>query len=180
VSLRAHLVHGVPYASLLMADVVAIPPSGSPFFRLVKEHPDVLARVPPYIHEALVRAYVGNASFRELREDDLAELTAPWLGEEGQPAFYRQIAAYDERYLAENEEGLARLDLPVRVLWGAEDTWIPIATGERLAAGIRGATFAPVGGAGHLVQLDAPAALATELRSWLTSVSPGLPDRVER
>ena len=180
VSLRAHLVHGVPYASLLMADVVAIPPSGSPFFRLVKEHPDVLARVPPYIHEALVRAYIGNASFRELREDDLAELTAPWLGEAGQPAFYRQIAAYDERYLAENEAGLARLDLPVRVLWGAEDTWIPIATGERLAAGIRGATFTPVGGAGHLIQLDAPVALATELRSWLTSVSPGLPDRVER
>ncbi|MFI5587089.1 alpha/beta fold hydrolase [Amycolatopsis sp. NPDC051758] len=180
VSLRAHLVHGVPYASLLMADVVAIPPSGSPFFRLVKEHPDVLARVPPYIHEALVRAYIGNASFRELREADLAELTAPWLGEEGQPAFYRQIAAYDERYLAENEAGLARLDLPVRVLWGVEDTWIPIATGERLAAGIRGATFTPVAGAGHLIQLDAPVALATELRSWLTSVSPGLPDRVER
>jgi pimeloyl-ACP methyl ester carboxylesterase len=56
VSLRATLVHGVPYASLLLADVVAIPPSGSPFFQLVKEHPDVLAQVPPYIHEALVRA----------------------------------------------------------------------------------------------------------------------------
>ncbi|MEU0536473.1 alpha/beta fold hydrolase [Amycolatopsis tolypomycina] len=179
VSLRAHLVHGVPYASLLMADVVAIPPAGSPFFRLVKEHPDVLAAVPPYIHEALVRAYIGNASFRQLREADLAELVAPWLGPEGQPAFYRQIAAYDERYLAENEARLDRIDLPVRVLWGAEDTWIPQATGERLAAGIRGATFAPVAGAGHLVQLDAPVALATELRSWL-SVSAALPGRDER
>jgi hypothetical protein len=29
-------------------------------------------------------------------------LVAPWLGDEGQLAFYRQIAAYDERYLAEN------------------------------------------------------------------------------
>ena len=179
VSLRAHLVHGVPYASLLLADVVAIPPAGSPFFRLVKAHPDVLAQVPPYIHEALVRAYIGNASFRQLREADLAELVAPWLGPEGQPAFYRQIAAYDEQYLAENEERLDRVDLPVRVLWGAEDTWIPPATGERLAAGIPGATFAPVAGAGHLLQLDAPVALATELRSWL-SVSAALPGRVER
>jgi pimeloyl-ACP methyl ester carboxylesterase len=167
VSLRAHLVHGVPYASLLLADAVAIPPSGSPFFQLVKEHPDVLAQVPPYIHEALVRAYVGNASFRQLREADLDALVEPWLGEEGQPAFYRQIAAYDERYL------------PVRVLWGAEDTWIPPSIGERLAAGIRGATFTPVAGAGHLIQLDAPVALATELRSWL-SVSPGLRERVQR
>ncbi|MGV9363626.1 alpha/beta fold hydrolase [Amycolatopsis sp. NPDC003731] len=67
----------------------------------------------------------------------------------------------------------------MRVRWGVEDTWIPQATGERLAAGIRGATFAPVAGAGHLVQLDAPVALATELRSWL-SVSAALPGRVER
>lgn len=180
VSLRTHLVHGVPYASLLMADVVAIPPSGSPFFRLVKEHPDVLAQVPPYIHEALVRAYIGNASFRQPAEADLMALTAPWLGEEGQPAFYRQIAAYDERFLAENEALLDRIDIPVRVLWGAEDTWIPQATGERLAAGIPGATFTPVRDAGHLIQLDAPVALATELRSWLTRVSPGLPGRAER
>ncbi|WP_086845890.1 alpha/beta fold hydrolase [Amycolatopsis kentuckyensis] len=179
VSLRAHLAHGVPYASLLMADVVAIPPAGSPFFRLVQDHPDVLAQVPPYIHEALVRTYIGNASFRQLREADLAELAAPWLGPEGQPAFYRQMAAYDEQYLVENEERLDRIDLPVRVLWGAEDTWIPQVTGERLAAGIPGATFAAVAGAGHLVQLDAPVALATELRSWL-SVSAALPGRVER
>jgi pimeloyl-ACP methyl ester carboxylesterase len=179
VSLRAHLVHGVPYASLLMADVVAVPPAGSPFFRLVKEHPDVLAQVPPYIHEALVRAYIGNAGFRELREADLAELAAPWLGPEGQPAFYRQIAAYDERYLVENEERLGLMDLPVRVLWGAEDTWLPQATGERLAAGIPGATFALVAGAGHLVQLDAPVVLATELWSWL-GILAALPGRVER
>jgi len=58
--------------------------------------------------------------------------------------------------------------IPVRVLWGEEDTWIPAATGERLTAGIRGAAFALVHGAGHLIQLDAPVALATELRSWLT------------
>jgi len=43
----------------------------------------------------------------------------------------------------------------------------------------RGATFTPVAGAGHLIQLDAPVALAAELRSWL-SVSPGLRERVER
>lgn len=179
VSLRAHLVHGVPYASLLLADAVVIPPSGSPFFRLVKEHPEVLAQVPPYIHEALVRAYVANAAFRQLREADLAELAAPWLGDEGQPAFYRQIAAYDEQYLVENERRLSAADVPVRVLWGTEDTWIPPAIGERLAAGLPGATFAPVAGAGHLVQLDAPVALAAELRAWL-GVSAGLPGRVER
>lgn len=127
--------------------------------------------MPSYIHEALVRAYIGNASFRGLRDDDLAVLVAPWLGEGGQAAFYRQIAAYDEHYLAENETLLDRIDIPVTVLWGVEDTWIPPATGERLAAGIRGATFSRIEQAGHLIHLDAPVALATQLRSWLTPVS---------
>ncbi len=41
VSLRAHLLHGSPVASLLLVDVVALRPWGSPFFNLVKDHPDV-------------------------------------------------------------------------------------------------------------------------------------------
>ncbi|GIG64812.1 alpha/beta fold hydrolase [Phytomonospora endophytica] len=171
VSLRAHLVHEVAFASLLMTDVVAVPPAGSPFFRLVAEHPDVLTRLPPYIHEAVMRAYIGDAAHRELREDELTALVAPWLGEEGQAAFYRQIAAYDEAYLAENEALLGRVAVPVSILWGREDGWIPPATGERLAAGIPGAAFRLVDEAGHLIQLDAPVALATALRTWLDRVS---------
>lgn len=171
VSLRAHLVHQVSYASLLLADAVAIPPAGSPFYRLVIRHSDVLAQVPAYIHEAVVRAYVNGASHRGVRDDDLAELVAPWLGEQGQPAFYRQIAAYDERYLTENEALLNRIDIPARVLWGTEDTWIPIATGRRLTTSIPGADLVPIESAGHLVHLDAPVALATHLHSWLNQVA---------
>lgn len=167
VSLRTHLVHEVPFASLLLADVVAIPPAGSPFFRLVGEHPEVLTRLPPYIHEAVMKAYIGGAAHRELREDELAALVAPWLGEEGQAAFYRQIADFDEAYLVEIEGLLDRVDIPVKILWGREDAWIPVATGERIAAGVKGSEFTLVEGAGHLVQLDAPVALATELRTWL-------------
>lgn len=59
----------------------------------------------------------------------------------------------------------------MRVLWGTEDTWIPISLGERLAAAIPGATLTPVEGAGHLIQLDAPVRVATELRTWLTQVT---------
>jgi pimeloyl-ACP methyl ester carboxylesterase len=172
VSLRAHLVHEVPYASLFLADVVAIPPAGSPFYRLVQRHPDVLSQVPPHIHEAVVGAYVRDAAHRQLRADDLAALVAPWLGDAGQPAFYRQIAAYDERFLVEVESLLGRIDIPVTLLWGAEDAWIPLATGERLAAAIPGAALTRVEGAGHLIQLDAPVALATALRTWLATRNP--------
>jgi pimeloyl-ACP methyl ester carboxylesterase len=171
VSLRAHLVIGAAYASLMLVDVVAIPPSGSPFFRFVQDNPDVLGALPPYIHEGIVRTYIRGASHRGLRDDDLDELVQPWLGDEGQPAFYRQIAGYDERYLEENEQRLGRIDIPVRVVWGADDAWIPLDTGERLAGLIPGASLAVVDGAGHLMHRDAPVALADELRAWLGAVT---------
>jgi len=167
VSLRAHLVEGAAYASLFLVDVVAIPPSGSPFFTFVQDNPELLAQLPAYIHEAMVRAYVGNATHRGLSPEDLEALVAPWTGPEGQAAFYRQIADYDLELLDQNESQLPRLDLPVRVLWGTDDAWIPLETGRRLAGLIAGAVMTEVPGAGHLMQYDAPVALATALGDWL-------------
>ncbi len=167
VSLRAHLAHGVPFASLVLVDVVAIPPSGSPFFRFVHDHPDLLGQLPAYIHAAVVRTYIESASHRGLRDEDLDALVEPWTGEAGQPAFYRQIAQYDERFLEQIERRLGEIEIPVSVLWGRKDTWIPSQVGERLAAGIPGATLELIDGAGHLVHYDAPVPLMSRLRAWL-------------
>ncbi len=171
VSLRAHLVEGAAYASLFLVDVVAIGPSGSPFFRFVQDNPALLAQLPAYIHEAIVRAYIGNATFRGLSPADLDALVEPWTGPEGQPAFYRQIADYDLDLLDDNERHLGELELPVRILWGVEDAWIPQETGRRLAGLIPGAILTEVPGAGHLMQYDAPVALATALSEWLDSTA---------
>jgi pimeloyl-ACP methyl ester carboxylesterase len=167
VALRAHLVEGAAYSSLFLADVVAIPPSGSPFFRFVHDHPGLLGQLPAYVHEAIVRAYVGNATHRGLPPEELDALVEPWTGTEGQPAFYRQIEDYDLALLDENERRLGDVDLPVRILWGTEDGWIPIETGRRLASLVPGSVLTEVPAAGHLVQYDAPVAMATALDAWL-------------
>ncbi|MGW7681615.1 alpha/beta fold hydrolase [Kribbella sp. NPDC054772] len=168
VSLRATLAEQAAYSSLMLVDVVAIPPSGSPFFQFVKRHPTTLDELPTYIHEAILRAYVTAASHRGLREPELEELVAPWRTEEGQSALYRQIAQYDETFLVENEKALGKLAIPVKVVWGRDDAWIPTATGRRLAGLIPGASYVEVPDAGHLMQYDAPVALATVLREWLS------------
>jgi pimeloyl-ACP methyl ester carboxylesterase len=170
VSLRAHLVGGAPFASLLLVDVVAIPPSGSPFFRFVQEHPDVLGELPAYIHTAIVRTYIQGASHRGLRDEELDTLVQPWTGDTGQRAFYRQIAHYDERFLVENEQRLPQLTIPVRVLWGRQDAWIPTDIAEKITAAIPGATLELIDGAGHLVHYDAPVPLMNQLRAWLADV----------
>jgi len=169
VSLRAHLLHGTAFASLMLVDVVAVPPTGSPFFKFVQRHQDVMPELPAYIHAAILPAYIQGASHRGLREDDVRELMAPWTSEEGQAAFYRQIAQTDERYLEEIASRLGELDIPVRIVWGAQDDWIAPDVARRLRDLIPGSTLRLVEGAGHLVQYDAGVALASELRSWLAA-----------
>jgi pimeloyl-ACP methyl ester carboxylesterase len=167
VALRAHLLHGARYRSLALVDVVALAPWGSEFFRLVGAHAAVFAQLPPPLHEALVRAYITGAAHRPLRAADLDTLTAPWLGDRGQAAFYRQIAQADQRYTDEIEPRYPTLDLPVQVVWGTEDTWIPVDRAHRLAALIPGARLDLVPDAGHLIQLDAPEHLTAVLARWL-------------
>jgi len=167
VSLRALLLHGARYRSLALVDVVALAPWGSPFFRLVANNPSVFAQLPPELHEALVRAYVRGAAHRRLRPESLDMLVAPWLGSDGQTAFYRQIAQADQRYTDEIEPRYPEIDLPVLITWGIDDTWIPVDRAHRLAEQIPGAELHLVPEAGHLIQLDAPEQLTAILHRWL-------------
>jgi pimeloyl-ACP methyl ester carboxylesterase len=167
VSLRAHLLHRVRYRALALVDPVALAPWGSPFFRLVGEHSGVFEQLPPALHRALVREYVGSASSPGLHPAVLDRLVEPWLGDLGQAAFYRQIAQADQRYTDEIQTHYGEIDIPTLVCWGQEDTWIPPAKGHELVARIPEARLEPIAGAGHLVQEDAPAELTAVLVDFL-------------
>jgi pimeloyl-ACP methyl ester carboxylesterase len=166
-ALRTYLLDGRPYRSLALIDPVALSPWGSPFVRHVREHEAAFAGLPPYIHEAILPAYIGGAAFRPLSERDMKRYVDPWLGELGQAAFYRQIAQMDSRYTDEIESRYGELRCPVLILWGEEDRWIPIERGRELAARIPTATLRCVPDAGHLVQEDAPEAIVAALLGFL-------------
>jgi pimeloyl-ACP methyl ester carboxylesterase len=167
VSLRAHLLHHARYSSLALVDVVALRPWGSDFFRLVAANSEVFAAQPPVVHRGALEAYIATASHRGLSPQQRDRLTEPWLSPEGQAAFYRQIAEADERFTDEVQDRYGEIELPVLIVWGAEDTWIPVDRAERLAAAIPGARLEIIGGAGHLIHYDAPIALAVALHRWL-------------
>jgi pimeloyl-ACP methyl ester carboxylesterase len=174
VSLRAFLLHGSRYASLALVDVVALSPQGSPFFRLAKEYSHVFSALTPPLHEALVTAYISTAAHKPLTPEATKSLVSPWLGPGNQEAFYRQAAQGDAKYTKEIEERYHELGesrMPIRVLWAAEDTWIPLERGERLTRTIGGGTeLVLLPEAGHLVQLDQPELLTGELMRWITEV----------
>ncbi|MDD9206305.1 alpha/beta fold hydrolase, partial [Georgenia sp. 10Sc9-8] len=110
-----------------------------------------------------------GASHRGLSPSQLAELTAPWLTDDGQSAFYRQIAEADQRFTDEVQDRYAELGLPVHIIWGEQDGWIPVERARELHRMIPGATLEVLAGAGHLVHLDAPVGLAVGLHRWLAA-----------
>lgn len=167
VSLRAHLLHGMPYARLALVDAVAVAPWGSEFFRLVREESGTFARIPLPLHGALVRAYISGTGGAPLSPEAIEALAGPWLDDAGRDAFYRQIAALSQDHTDEIEPRYGDLDLPVLICWGTEDAWIPVESGEKLAATIPGGRLRLLQGAGHLVPVQAPAALCGELLAWL-------------
>jgi pimeloyl-ACP methyl ester carboxylesterase len=168
-SLRAALIDGCAYRSLLLIDPVAVAPWGSPFVRHVRQHEAAFAGVPPYMHQAMLDAYLQGAAHRPLSKETLRIYTDPWTGDIGQAAFYRQIAQMDQRYTDEVQSRYGELTCPVSILWGEEDGWIPVERGEELASLISHARFTRVAGAGHLMQEDAPEAIVAEILSTITA-----------
>ncbi|RVD65480.1 alpha/beta hydrolase [Mesorhizobium sp. M7A.F.Ca.ET.027.03.2.1] len=167
VALRGHLLNGLDYRSLVLIDPVAISPQGSPLVQAAKEHEKAFAGLPAYIHEAMLRAYIGGSVANALRADEMQLYLQPWLGDEGQKAFWRQIAQMDDKYSREVEWRYDEIRCPVTILWGEDDEWIPLDDGRELARRIPGAPFITVPNAKHLVQEDAPEAIiSTVLDFW--------------
>lgn len=162
-ALRAHFLDGLAYSSLTLVDPVAIALQGSPFVAHVGKYESAFAGLPAYAHEALLSAYIQNAAAQSLSDEALKVHKDPWLGESDQAAFYRQIAQMDQRYIEEAEQRYAPADFPVRILWGEDDAWIPLAQGRELAGMLTNGELTIVPRAGHLVQEDAPEAIVAAM-----------------
>lgn len=155
-ALRTHLLNGRDYRTLTLIDPVALSPHGSALVQTVRRHPDAFTELPGYIHEAILRAYIAGAAHRPLREAEMAHYLEPWLGEVGQPAFYRQIAQMSDRHTDEIQDRYDQIRCPVTIVWGEHDTWVPIEQGRRLAQRIPDADFYIVPETGHLLAEDSP------------------------
>jgi len=168
-ALRTHLLQGRSFKQLILIDAVALSPWGSPFFRHVRAHQAAFSGLPAFIHRAVVKAYVQTAAHHPLPDETLQGILAPWTGEAGQAAFYRQIVQADARYTDEVEERYASMAVPTLILWGEADEWIPVQKGRELHARLRGSKLHIIPDAGHLVIEENPRALLEAIRSFLAT-----------
>jgi len=166
----AHLVENISVKAIAIADGVVLSPWGTDFSRHVKEHEAVFAAVPNYIHEAILRAHLKSAMAMKPDEQTMQALINPWLGNEGQMAYYRQVSQYDYDYTTQLEILYPTLSVPTLVMWGALDRWVDISEGKRLHSMIPDAEFATLPDAGHFSMIDTPGLFSDKLDHWMSKV----------
>lgn len=168
--LGAHLVEEYPVRAIAISDGVVLSPWGSEFSRHVHEHPEIFAAVPEYIHAAVFRAHVATAMWQNPSPEIVEALAAPFLGEEGQAAYYRHIAQFDYEYTDILEPLYPGLEAPLLVLWGERDDWVDIDQGRRLVELAPDAEWIGLPDAGHFAMLDTPGLFSSYLDEWLTAL----------
>ncbi|KAL5116097.1 hypothetical protein ACEQ8H_005993 [Pleosporales sp. CAS-2024a] len=180
-SLRAYLLHDCEFASLCLIDVVAIGPFGQSLFKSIADNPQVFQDLPDMAFDGILESYIRNAAFKDLSPHVMEMLKAPWVKEGGKSGFIRQLCQANSRSTEEVEGryGVVGEQIPVKVIWGTQDKWIPVETASRLGHALKAKIVVQIEDAGHLIMYDEPVALAVELTGWLDSVAPTTP-RVRR
>ncbi|RDW82987.1 hypothetical protein BP5796_04478 [Coleophoma crateriformis] len=177
--LRAHLLHGCDFATMMLAETNCVLPWGDGFYKLARSEPQAFIKLPPKIFEAVVRAVIQSAchdtNVLKTGWEDI--LVQPWISSDGveaedrQRSFVRQIAQADDRDISEMLDGdlYAHVRCDVKIVWGEQDQWIPRQKMEQLIKmlgnKVKETAFIP--DAGHLIMLDQPGRFAIEVFDWL-------------
>lgn len=168
IALRASVMLGLSYESLMLLDTNAVLPWGDKFYTLVRSTPSPFLALPPPIFSAMLRAVIRSATVKPLPREIEDALAKPWEGEGGQVAFVRQIAQARDEDVEEMMDMYGELNCGVRILRGEGDTWVPGEKIEKLAGILGWCEIGVVEGAGHLVMMDAPERVAVEVVAWMS------------
>lgn len=139
---------------------------------------DSFARLDPEISRAKIdqqRDAVTSGSMAAVADQYVANtFNEPWPA--GAELVRKAMAALQpEEFLAtveatfgiDIEDLLPRVNAPALVLWGDRDTKAPRSLSEHIADGIAGARMAVIPQAGHLANIDNPAAFVREVTDFL-------------
>ena len=173
VSLRLFLEHEIGFASLCLIDVVAMGPFGLPFFKVVANNLSVFQALPASFIEGLARSYIRSAAHKPLSSAIEDLLAKQWTdsGSQGTARYLQEIVQAHNRSTDGLEEQYSQVgkQIPIKIMWGTKDSWIPSETASKLFAALNARELVLIEDAGHLVQHDQPSKLASEVAVWLAT-----------
>ena len=167
--LRAHLLEGRSLRSLALVDAVVLAPWITPTTRHMQAHLEMYATMPSHIFDEITAAHLRTAVRTGFAEESFEAYHRPWRGLTGQAAYLNKVAQFDEQHTRELEPLLGTIQVPVLVLWGADDAWLEPALAGRLGGQIPAARVELIAEAGHFAMEDAPAEVARSLLAFFQS-----------
>ncbi|QUH01400.1 alpha/beta hydrolase [Saccharopolyspora erythraea] len=140
--------------------------------RVIRDHLGDYAAMPRQDFEAMLTRQLRMTVSGEMAEEVLETYLAPHRGPVGRVSFFEhQVRHYDSAPTERVAPLLGGLPMPVRILWGEDDRWQPVAYGERLASDIPHAELVTVPGAGHFLMEDRPHRVAEEILRFASRLS---------
>lgn len=168
-ALRAHLVEGAHFSRLALVDAVALRPWITSRTRRMQQCIERYAALPDAGLAQAIRDHLASATSRPLPNELFQQLFGQWEGAHGQALYLRNIRCLSETDTDAVEQRLETVTIPVSILWGAEDAWLPVSTCHRIAAAIGGTSPIVIPEAGHFCMLDQPQRVIAALRAFLGS-----------
>ncbi|AMY67439.1 alpha/beta fold hydrolase [Frigidibacter mobilis] len=162
---RFGVFHPERLISLTMIDVVSYDSYPSPRTRQQMEKGlEVLAKAPDDAHRSHFRDWLLDAvhdkqSFAAGPLETYLDYISGWIG---QPSlFQHQVRHYDPIHTLEVADRLSDLgQLPVQLIWGADDRWQVVDWAQKLHRAIPGSRLTVLDACGHFAPEDQPEQIA--------------------
>ena len=151
--------------ALVLIDVIAFDAWPAPRMRELNTRLDELG---PEGAETWLRETLEVGTRRaHLTTAEVHEYVRPFAGTGGLERFRRVATSFDGEGLIDLERQLAKLEVPVFILWGEEDTFVAPNNAERLADVLPWSSVALLPGCGHFLLEDAAETVAPLIFKWL-------------
>jgi pimeloyl-ACP methyl ester carboxylesterase len=171
--LRAHLLHGVDARGLVLLDAAVLTPWVTPVAAHMQAHLEAYRSMPNSLFGEVVAAHLSTATVAGMPGAVRRAYLDRYDGDDGQQRWLDQVAGFTDDDTRQVVDGLDRIIVPVHLIWGEHDRWLPLDTARALHAAIPDAQLTVIPAAGHFLTEDAPDATTTAIH---TAVSRTLTD----
>ncbi len=167
--MMAYYFEGARFERIALISAAVMLPCVSAATQHAQKYLEAYRTMPVNLYELIARARIASTTFKPMSEAAAAAYAKPWLGAEGQALWFNRVAQLSDASIGKLEARLGPLDVPVRIIWGTEDTWIPVDQAQRLHRYIRNADVRLIESGGHFLMEDAPEEVTRSLLEFLRS-----------